>query len=243
MTTPIDRAIEEIARRDQRFPNQIRGASDDEIGALEQYASRAVPPDHRDFLRRMGHSSDWLVLETGDFSIDALITYYASGLPPPPPGYWMIARGMGDTPADMHLRHEGEDIWRVVSFPPAPRFNFATFALTHLRPVAGSLPQLLALAALRQLRLPRLPRRAVLEGLGLNQRYLPRLELVLATMGLSPAWYSDDWRLIYDDTELAIVAAELPDCPCVVIIHTLNVDWARCLSMRVRAVLHPERDG
>ena len=243
MTTPVDRIIEEIAQRDPRFPRQIRGASEDEIAALERDAGGVAPPDHRDFLRRMGHSSDWLVPEAGDFTIDALSTYYDSGLPPPPPGHWMIACGIGDAPADIHLRDEGQGVWRVVSFPPAPRRNFAAFARTHLRPVSGSLPQLLAVAAFRQLRLPALPWRAVLEGQGLNQRYLSRLEPVFVAEGLHPTWYSDDWRRTYDDTDLIAIVAELPDCPCVVIINARCAESLRDLTARVRAVLGPGRVG
>ena len=232
----IDRAIEEIAARDAPFAACIAGADMTQISALEALAGDTLPAEYRDFLVRLGRSADWLRIEAADFTIDTMLACYAEGLGRPAPDHWLIGKGVTDPYMDVYLAAQADGATRVVSFPSPPRGNFAAFAAVHRRPVAGSLPQLLALEAFHTLRIGRLPQRVVRRD-RIGGGALAELDAVFASVRLSPLWFSNDWVRVYDGADAAVVAYGFPDCAWFATLHASDAAVLRALDQRAAAAL------
>ncbi|MBK9167885.1 MAG: SMI1/KNR4 family protein [Bryobacterales bacterium] len=209
MNAEIDHVISDIALYDPGFPSAIRGASPEEIRALENAAGASLPDVYREFLLRMGRRHDFLILGDADFSIGAVTAYYEHGLRPPP-GFWLIGRAKGDPYIDTYLHSRAGQNSRIVAFPAPPASGFEQFARTHLRFLAGSLPQWIALSALELLRFDAFPAAELLAGARGNARALGPCEQALASVGLRPLWFSNDWVRVYEGPDGMAVATEYP---------------------------------
>jgi hypothetical protein len=77
----IDEFVAYVAQFEPGFPNIIRGASPEEISALERLAGRPLPEMYREFLERMGHESGKINLSLGGRSgISHVIEYYRDAI-------------------------------------------------------------------------------------------------------------------------------------------------------------------
>jgi hypothetical protein len=210
MEIRIDRAVSFIAESDPRFPEQIRGATGEEIDRLETAIGRPLPGVYRRYLERMGRGMDWLKIADARFDVDSLVRYYENLPGRDPEGYLLIGRSNGDPYYDVYLWQESEDQLRVVSFPPPPSRGFEEFARINLKVVAGSLPQLLCDAALRVSRFHLLPYRRQVESSAVLGRptALRQLDSILAEKELLPLWYSNDWMRTYDSGKDIVTAYE-----------------------------------
>lgn len=212
----IDGVVDFIRARDEKFAQQIQGASDAEIARLEAASGRTLPVVYRRFLERMGHGMGWLQIGAAAFEIDSMLRYWESDPLPDPPHYTMIGRGSGDPIYDYYLwettNAAGALVHRLVSFTPPPIGEaFAAFARDRIRPIAGSLEQQLANAALSVFCHHRLPRHRQVEARGhLNQPRLAGLDAVLAPFHLHPLWFSDDWQRFYETPDCLVTALESP---------------------------------
>jgi hypothetical protein len=216
MINSIDRIIDFIAHRDPKFPEQIRGASRDEIARLEQSVSNVAPPVYRRFLERMGHSMAWVEIGNGYFDIATLIRYHEYEVLNDPPGYLLFGRGGGDPRYDYYLWEttiggDNETVHRVVSFPPPPIQNFEAFARHRTRYIAGSLPQLIGDAALSVFCNHRLTYHRQVEEVG--SQAVPRLrglDDLMRQYEAPPLWFSNDWHRTYERPDLLVTAMESP---------------------------------
>jgi hypothetical protein len=216
MRESIDRIVEFIAERDPRFPALIRGAAPEEIAQLEAAACRTLPAVYRRFLERMGRNLAWLQIGNGSFDVDSVIRYYEYNVLPDPLGHLLFGRGGGDPRYDYYLWDweppgSGATIQRVVSFPPPPSEDVEAFLRRYMRPIAGTLPQLLGSAALATFCHHRLTLlRQVEEEGSLERPRLVGLDNVLRAHDVVPLWFSNDWQRTYERNDLLVTAMESP---------------------------------
>jgi hypothetical protein len=237
--TPLDRVIADISAQDPPFSDRIVGTDAASIAALELAAGEVLPPDYRDFLSRMGHSADWLAIEAADFTIDTILPCYAAGQGRSVPGYWLIGKATSDPYADVYLAVENSGRSRVVSFPSPPRGDFSAFARVHLRPVAGSLPQLLALEAFRTFRTSRFSYHRTVRRDVIAHDSLASLDPFVTAAGMNPLWYSNDWVRVYDGRESSAVAYGFPNCAWFATLHAGTTEAIAALERRLAiAQLH-----
>ncbi len=66
-----------IAQFDPQFPQRIKGATEEEINALEVTVRRPLPDDYKDFLRHLGNECDRLVFAGEcNTTVSSISTYY-----------------------------------------------------------------------------------------------------------------------------------------------------------------------
>jgi hypothetical protein len=141
-----------------------------------------------------------------------LIKYFEFAVLPDPAGCFLIGRADEDPYYDIYLWQDSPETLRVVSFPPPPTRNFEQFANANLRRIAGSLPQMLGDAALATFRNHQLPsHRQVESGAAAGaQTRLPQLDALLASRGIPPLWYSNDWMRTYESPDAVVNAYQSP---------------------------------
>lgn len=201
-TNPIADAIKFIGVRDAEFGKQIRGASEEDIDRLERAAGKPLLPIHRHYLERLGRSSSWLKLGAAHFDVDSLIRFHEYYGEPDPEDHWLIGRASGDPGYNCYLWVENPDRVRVVSFPPDG----------NLLRIAGSLEQLICDRALAVFCDQKMPHHRQTEDLaGRQESRVDHLDALLARMGLSPHWFSNDWFRTYESHDALVSAYEVPD--------------------------------
>ncbi|HEY2015922.1 MAG TPA: hypothetical protein VGH38_20605 [Bryobacteraceae bacterium] len=211
MTNDIDEVIEFIGARDPEFVKQIRGASSVDLDRLERAMKKPLLDIERQFLERMGRGSSWLKLGNAQFDVDSLIRYYEYYGNTDPDRHWLIGRSQADPNYDFYLWEENDGNVRVVSFPPAPKENFAAFVAKHRLRVAGSLPQLIGDKALTTFCHHRMPHHRQVEDLdGKPQSRLDQFDALLRGLGAPPLWFSNDWMRSYESPEALVNAYEVP---------------------------------
>ncbi len=207
--TPIDDAVAYIAGLDPGFPGRIFPATAHEIADLEAVAGAPLPPAYRGFLERMGHGLEMPFLPPAHFDIQRVIARYRHGYVPPP-GFWMIGRAKGDPYYDVYLYAPTGAESRIVSFPPPPVSGFTEFARKNMSMLAGNLVQWLCCAAFEEFRYPLFDKTWVKSTAAPSARKLAACETAITACGLTPLWFSDDWKRIYEGPYGIATATEFP---------------------------------
>lgn len=208
-TSGMDAIVDFIAREDPKFPGAIRGATAPEIERLERAVERPLPAAYRDFLLRMGRSTDWLQLGAARFDIESLIRYHEWDVLGDPPGHLLIGRCNDDPHYNFYLWETASGQSRIVSFPPPPVDGFEQWALTKSRRIAGSLAQWIGDAALQVLRDYKMPHHARIGGdSATGESRILGLDTVAAEFGLKPLWFSNAWARTYAGPGLMASALE-----------------------------------
>ena len=210
MHNPIDQLINFVAERDAPFPDRIKGAGLAEIARLEAAVGRPLPAIYRQFLERMGRSTDWLRFAAARFDIDTMIRYHEFALLPDPPGFLLIGRAQSDPFYDVYLWQDTPQTLRVVSFPPPPPHDTERFFRDTMWRMAGSLPQMLGDAAGAVFANHRLVCQQQIESAAQPGRppRLGQVDAVLAAQGIAPLWYANDWMRTYEAPGLRVNALE-----------------------------------
>jgi hypothetical protein len=198
----IDRIVEFIAGFDPGFPSATAGAGPAEIDHLERVVGRPLPEVYKQFLRRMGHGMDWVELPDADFEVVTVTEYYER--PPwlPPPEYLLIGWAMSDPDFHVFLESTGPGGPRVVTFPFVEGDFEEEIRQVWWRPVAGSLVEMLGTRAFRTCRMDLLPATALYAG----EADLAAARGVFEEMGFRALWFSNDWTLVCDRADAALVA-------------------------------------
>lgn len=206
--------IEHISKWDPSLPRSVRGASQDEVAALEKLAGRSLPPAYRDFLLSMGHGTGSLRLFGGnaDFRIDAVTDFYTNTLWRPSRDALFIGRELGGSGTDFFLD----------KIPTEPEFRVALLAVgeDNFEPIVvyPALPNMLMSLAFAALRIERLPHRARFsasgrvkwdEKSGSRIQGFHRLALSLA---FEPAPFTGSWAAAYDRRDAGLTCYQMPGC-------------------------------
>lgn len=206
----IQKMIEFIANFDPEFAQNICGAAPHKITAFERLIGQPLPSSYREFLAAMGASMDWLQPTQARFNIDTLSQYYHAQEWRPGAGYLKIGLGENDPFFDIYLESDGTGEPRVVTMPRGPTDNFDTYRRSFRYPLAGTLEEYLATSAYRTLSLNRLPHALRLAGDDRGQSLLARIAPLLASFGLKPAWFSNDWVQVFVSRNVGVIATQFP---------------------------------
>lgn len=108
----MDRVVAYAAAFDPGFAARLRGASDAEIQRLEGLVGRALAPEHRAFLRWMGHGDGGLgVAHEGSADIGDVVEWYESMGARPPADCALLVVGTASTePVALHRHGSGEEV-------------------------------------------------------------------------------------------------------------------------------------
>lgn len=222
-TLPLDETLAYIERFVPGYGERVHGATVAELEELQAAAGGApLPEPYRQHLLRLGHGLSLPRLTPARYDIVSLTARYRHWNPTPP-GFWLLGRATQDPYYDVYLYAPPGATARVVAFPSPPASGFAEFARRHLVALAGNLPQWLAGAVFREHRLAAFGRLQVLNTRQAQARRLSQCDAALATVGLQPLWFSDDWCRYYETKEgrggVAMVT-EFPGTPTTVLLRT-----------------------
>src|SRR5689334_159006 len=110
--------LELIEVFDPSYSKKIRGATEQEIGHLQELVGRPLPEPYKEFLRFMGKSMGDFQIPDVDFDIDVVTAIYEDDDWEPPERYLFIAQHGQDPYVDYYLDLDElvEGDYRVVRF-------------------------------------------------------------------------------------------------------------------------------
>lgn len=114
----IEDVIDEIALFNHMFLNRIRGATTEEIDALEVILGSPLPEVYRSFLSYMGNDMGGLEVFNADMTLTTVREYCEDALWFPPKQYTLIGEAWDDPYDDLYLdSNDTLEEPRVVRFP------------------------------------------------------------------------------------------------------------------------------
>ena len=203
----MERVVEFIAQQDAQFSDTVKGASPEEIAELTDAVGRPLPDIYRQFLSHFGKDMGWLKPAQAKFDIGSITGFYQWTTPNVPDDFLLIGRASGEPYIDVYLRNgSGSRIW---SFGPPPPNRFQEVFDHHSWPLAGNLPQFLALSAFRK-RASEFVNKKRLSDNQKQSGLLGQIDPCFQSLDLTPEWFSDDWIRIYCGKAMVASAVQLP---------------------------------
>jgi len=235
--TPIDTAVAYIAQFAPEFPTRISPATAREIAELEAVAG-VLPQAYRWFLERMGHGLDMPFLPPAYYDIQRVIARYRHGYIPPR-GFWMIGRAKDDPYYDVYLYSPTGAESRIVSFPSPPVNGFPEFARKNMSMLAGNLAQWLCCAAFEEFRYPLYDQTWVKSSATPGAHKLAACDAAIVGCGLTPLWFSDEWKRLYEGRDGVATVTEFPGAHTAVLLQscdrTILANWATAVQAALLA--------
>lgn len=184
--------VDYVAQFDPSFPDQVEGASAEEIEELERLLPEgSLPEVYRGFLQAMGRSTDWINIRNIDFHIEVVLDYYRLEHWLPANRYVRIGLA-GEAPGfHPHLEILPVGDSPVIAFPETqPKYleDTLTKFTTYL---AGSLPELFAMPVFEMYEIYSVPREAVtLRAQSWRRRAVDDLEEWVASQAMERLFFS-----------------------------------------------------
>lgn len=206
----IERAITYIARFDPKFRDQIAGAPIAEIDRVQNLLGAPIPPVHRQFLLRMGASTDWVSLRQADFSVQALIRHLEQAPWRPPPGFHLIGVDEGEARCHVYLKGaEKDEEMAVVSLPDLDKSEVREID-NWTTAEAGSLAEMLCRPAFQIFRLSKCACEETRIMFKRKEGVLDVADEVGRGLGFELLWYSNSYRKYFEKPGVAFVAGSPP---------------------------------
>jgi hypothetical protein len=238
----IDRAIDYCTAFDPSLPAKLRGASEEDVAALERRLERPLPDPHRRFLERMGKRMAWLAPGTFDASAAGLLALYATTRGVPPSGVSVFAVAHDELQEDMFLVERGDEL-RIETHNTMRGCGYEGFSLEHTGTVAGSIEELLCLAAVRRCVVAPMPLAATWEKYRVGPEWLAKVERLGDEAGLVALWFSSSITRVLVRAGTAMIAHRSPDSPLVVEVASMDAAAYRSLAPQLTELLGVEGRG
>ncbi|HYR28747.1 MAG TPA: SMI1/KNR4 family protein [Thermoanaerobaculia bacterium] len=202
---PIERAIAYVSTLDPGFAERIRGASPEEIDALERAMGRPLHPRHRRFLERFGTGPNGLDLGPVDVRAATLREALEVSRGAMPEGVSLFGVSGEDPYFDLVLIDRGEEpeIASVSTFIGA---DFSRMTPEMIKPAAGSIAELICLPPTMQHRYEPMPLKALFVDPRNDDGAISRLQRTIGENELRTAWFSSAITQVVEMPSTVIIA-------------------------------------
>jgi len=238
----FDEVVAYITDYDPQFPGAIEGASPGEIAELEALIGGELPEVYRDFLAVMGRNIGWIDVQHFDFRVGTVIEYYRRDSAIPVRRFLRIGSDTKDPSFNPHLQlsYVAPEL-EVVAFPGCTPATLAEITAGYMKPVAGSMQEMISRPAFRIFEIFGPGRRPVIIRTAVHESgQIDRLEsMLLEQYGLQPVFWSSRPVRGYTSPNMAMEVAQLIGRPLEILMRVDNSEEqdriARALARQLKA--------
>lgn len=209
----IGRTISYIATLDPDFPDQIQGEPDEDIALLDVAARRPVSDVHRSFLQQMGRSLGPIDLGPVRCSSGALRAAHGVTDGTLPPELELFGVSGEDPYQDLYLHFQNEPEPRVILLYSMTGGSYEGADPSRAFVQAGSVAEMLCLAAMRRFRLSTAPLNSDFVQNKPEPNGIPAFVELVRGMELEPLWFSTPITQVVEYGASTLIARQRPHQP------------------------------